>query len=706
MNRKQPGLKRMTRCIVPLTGAFVILIALAAILQSGENVQAARSQEVAAGRLPTDPTTDLFLSAVAHGTAGQLAQSLAVGDLNADGKLDVVVANCCGGPSGHGSIGVLLGNGDGTFQPAAEYDSQGGSLSIAIGDLNHDGKPDLVVANVGCVSTSAPACVGVLLGKGDGTFQPVVTYDAGENGAYSGEGIFVPLVLADVNGDGKLDVILANQTSSANNYEGSAVVLLGNGDGTLQAAKFLDSGGGFASSVAVADLNHDGKVDLVVVNCAPSGATGCNHTVPGPVAVLLGNGDGTFQPAKTYSRGKGGGSISDPVVIADVNGDGKPDLLVGTLCVIIKSGACSGHGYVGVLIGTGDGTFKPAVNYDSGGGSASSIVLADVDGDGKLDVVVANGFAGVLRGNGDGTFRLPDTYFTDGAAGLVLVADLNGDGKLDLIASDVTSNQIAVFMGNGSGFAGPMIFPSGGFVLSQIAVSDVNHDGRPDVLAANWCPNEVNCVEGQAEQGTLGVLINNNAFVYNGTTTGLTSNLDPASPNQLITYTATVTSPGGGPVTGTVVFTDHGNVIAEVNLANNQATFSRQYASTGTHLIACRYEGDSANGGSISLALPEYIKILPVASKTVLVTSGSPSQLGQSVTFTATVTSNFGSIPNGELVTFFDGSATLGSVPLSGGKAAFTTSSLSATRHTIKAVYSGDSSFKTSARSVSQVVEP
>jgi hypothetical protein len=211
---------------------------------------------------------------------------------------------------------------------------------------------------------------------------------------------------------------------------------------------------------------------------------------------------------------------------------------------------------------------------------------------------------------------------------------------------------------------------------------------------------------GNAERGTLGVLINNKTFVYKGTTTKLTSNLDPASPNQLITYTATVTRPGGGPVTGTVVFTDHGNDIGEVTLVNNRATLSRQYASTGAHLIECSYKGDSANGGSISLALPEYIELLPVSSRTVLVTSGSPSQLGQSVTFTATVTSNFGMIPNGELVTFFDGSATLGSVPLSGGTAVFTTSSLSATKHTIKAVYAGDSSFKTSAGHVLQVVEP
>ena len=141
-----------------------------------------------------------------------------------------------------------------------------------------------------------------------------------------------------------------------------------------------------------------------------------------------------------------------------------------------------------------------------------------------------------------------------------------------------------------------------------------------------------------------------------------------------------------------------------MDLVNNLATFSRTYKSIGVHKITATYPGDANNAGSAA-GLTEYIQTQPVASKTVVTTSGSPSIEGQPVTFTAAVTSKYGTIPDGELVTFYDGAETLGSSALASGVASYTTSSLSAGSHYIKATYAGDPAFKTSSGHLRQVVK-
>ena len=187
------------------------------------------------------------------------------------------------------------------------------------------------------------------------------------------------------------------------------------------------------------------------------------------------------------------------------------------------------------------------------------------------------------------------------------------------------------------------------------------------------------------------------------TTTSLASSSNPVLFNKRVKYTATVTGQYGGTATGTVVFQDAGVTIATVTLASNQAAYSTSYITRGTHAMTATYSGDGNNAGSMSATLTEQVKGFP--SETVVTTSGSPSFVGQPVTFTATVTSIYGAIPNGELVTFYDGTTAIGTGATASGVATFTTSSLTVGTHTIKATYAGDAIFKPSTGTVNQVVD-
>lgn len=390
-----------------------------------------------------------FLPAVPYGSGGYDPQSVAVGDLNGDGILDIVVSSQCvigdTCPNGegyvcissdycsHGAIGVLLGNGDGTFRPAVTYETSGYlSFSVKLGDLNGDGHLDVVVVNA-CgtlpdVDNNCPyGIVDIMFGNGDGTLSEPWSHLLG--GWYP-----VSVALADADGDGTLDVVVADvcgtcSTGDCTCTAGSVEVLLNAGGGVLLGDAIYDSGGQWGRSVALGDVNHNGKVDVLVAN-------------DGSVGVLLGNGNGTFQPAVNFGSGGTVGG-SDALAVADVNGDGKPDLLVAA------AQTCSGCNYagvVGVLLGDGDGTFQPAVSFASGGFYARSVAVADVNGDAKSDLVVANlggiwpdtRALGVLLGLGNGTFQSALSLDSGGTfLDSVAVADLNRDGKPDVVVENV-----------------------------------------------------------------------------------------------------------------------------------------------------------------------------------------------------------------------------------------------------------------------------
>jgi hypothetical protein len=384
----------------------------------------AAEEQVALAQPEAGGQTKLLATAILFDSGGAAPTSLATADLNGDGHQDLVVADPYNG------ICVLLGNGDGTFQPPVTYfvNTNPASLFVAIGDVNGDGHPDIVVSSYEDLA-DYPGTVNVLLGNGDGTFETAISYSSGGAGASS-------VAIKDVNGDGKPDLLVADGCQSlgcTTGFHGGVSVLLGNGDGTFQTAVTYDSAGADSLSIAVADINGDGHVDVVVANQCQSVACGAGDF--GGVSVLLGNGDGTFQAAVSYPSS---GVIANSVVIGDINGDGHPDVVVANAC---QTSSCNSGG-MSVLLGNGDGTLQEPASYNSGGYAAGPVALADLNGDGKTDAIVlgrtapglrSHGEVSVLINNGDGTFQSPARYSPHGiASDSVVVGDMNGDGKIDV----------------------------------------------------------------------------------------------------------------------------------------------------------------------------------------------------------------------------------------------------------------------------------
>jgi len=381
--------------------------------------------------------------------------SLAVGDFNNDGKKDVAVANICSDASCvASSVSILLGNGDGTFQPHVDYATGAGALAIAVGDLNGDGKPDVVTADYFEAAS-------VLLGNGDGTFQAHVDYPTSACNPIDACTAPEAIAIADFNGDHKPDL------ATANYYGGNVSILLGNGDGTLQ--PHLDQAQlSNPSAIAAADLNGDGKIDIVVDDI--------NNNIADAIAILFGNGDGTFQQKVGYRTGGIGTKAKPAIAIADFTGNGKWDIAINN--VIGNS--------VSEFAGAGDGTFPYNEAWGTGSGPFY-IAVGDFNGDDKKDIVAVNvddDTLSVLLGNGDNTFQArPDSDWFAGP--LPSAADLNGDGKADLIVSGGIFARLSVLLGYGNGtFQHRTDFDPG---AGQTLIADFNRDGKPDFAAVIAC---------------------------------------------------------------------------------------------------------------------------------------------------------------------------------------------------------------------------
>jgi len=427
----------------------------------------------------------------------------------------------------------------GGFTAYKNYPAGTSPHSVAVGDLNGDGVPDLVAANFGSANVS------VLLGNGQGAFKAALNYPAG---SYP-----ISVAVADFNEDGFLDVAVADNNN--NKSAGNLGILLGSGDGTLEGPVNYSTEGS-PYFVAAADLNGDNHLDVVMANHG------------GGVAVYLGNGDGTFQNASYYHAG----GNPQSVVIADFNGDGVPDLAV----------ANSLSNNISILIGRGDGSFLAPRDYTAGT-SPSVVVAADFDGDGNIDLAVPNNGSNtisVLRGKGNGRFQPQYTLTTGSRPSGLTTADFNGDSKPDLAVTNQSgaNESIAVFLGNGDGtFQNPATYPAGD-QPRIIAAADLNRDGAPDLAVA-------------CSQGELNVFLN----------TGGTRILESSSPNpskegQAVTFATQVTVgvAGSGAPTGSVSYYDGSTVLGTGLLGPaGKTSFTTSGLSVGSHSIYEFYSGDS-----------------------------------------------------------------------------------------------------------------
>ena len=341
--------------------------------------------------------------------------SVVVGDFNHDGKRDLAVLNSGDATTGdNGSVSILFGNGDGTFQTAKNVAVGKNCTGIVAGAFSGDGNDDIALVRPGDASVNDDGDVTIFLGNGDGTFRQGQVLTPGKNPSFS--------VVADLNADQRLDLVVI--TTGDNSVD----VLLGNGDGSFQ-SPIAYAAQTTPGRLAVVDIDLDGKKDLAVSG-SPFGLSGY---------FLLGNGDGTFRQGPT---------VGDIVAVGDFNGDGKPDL-AEEVCTVISffppKSSCNWY----LHLGNGDGTFQAGISI---GQLASA--AADVDGDGKLDLIGASGSpaqAQVLLGDGDGSFQPPIAFAINSKESLSQVLDVNDDGAPDLVL--IGQNSVGLLINVGTDFS-------------------------------------------------------------------------------------------------------------------------------------------------------------------------------------------------------------------------------------------------------------
>jgi hypothetical protein len=312
--------------------------------------------------------------------AGTTPLSIAIGDFNRDGKIDIVVSNA------DNSISVYLGLGGGAFSPATTYavGSSQSNRNVVVGDFNGDGKLDLALTEYNGNRLN------ILMGNGDGTFQAPTSYPLGY-GAAAGQ----VLGSGDLNRDGKPDLVSVNWGWN------TISVFVSNSTGTFAAPVNYAVGNG-PLDCTINDFNRDGKPDVVVANAQGNS-----------ISVLIGNGDGTLQSARTIPIGFAAVGIGS----GDFNRDGMSDLVF-----------VSDSGAMYVALGNGDGSFQSPTMIAPAGVGYSRVAIGDLNSDGKLDLVSGGSY---LLGNGDGTFQSPVSLPAGGPQ--CAIADSDGDGRQDIL---------------------------------------------------------------------------------------------------------------------------------------------------------------------------------------------------------------------------------------------------------------------------------
>ncbi len=516
--------------------------------------------------------------------------------------------------------------------------------------------------------------------------------------------------------------------------------------------------------VALADMNGDGNLDIVLVANIPYQS--------GVVAVMLGDGHGSFGPPITYQLPAVNGApvYLQSLAIADFNGDGRPDVAV----VSTNQVGYTPGGQAWVLFNLGNGALSapstPVFQNYMGYGSAPALDVAagDLDGDGHQDIVLVGGVNDfqdfppvvVLWGQGNGSFTPMNLNFALGTSGHQLshsaqgiaLADLSGDGRLDVL---VSSSYYAPGTGGYIGYAGGSltVFPnlgsrSFGAPVSYVGptypwkpqVGDLNNDGHPDVVIAGgqygnlvyylndgsgglqtpntiWTKGGESAVLGDfshSGSGTQGIAFgtpsNGTYIILNGSaiaasTTTVAASANPSVYGQAVTFTATVTGTGSNTPTGTVTFKDGMATLGSVSLnAEGQAAFTTASLAVGAHAITASYGGDARFAASASTAFTQTVN--KAETSLALTSSANPALLNQPITLTAmlSVVAPGAGSPTGTVQFLVDGSPSGAPVSLAAGKASLSLSNLSVGSHTIYADYSGDADFLSSTGELSQTV--
>jgi hypothetical protein len=356
------------------------------------------------------------------------AKSVVARDFNSDGNVDLAV-----GTSRHSTVSILLVNGDGTFQAYQDFATSDPPDFLAVADFNGDSKLDLVTA-----AQYAQARFSVLLGNGDGTFQPPIdtaTLQRPRN-----------LAAGDLDADGIADVAVTE-------YSTIVSIFKSNGDGTFKTP--LNYEGRW--TISMEDFDGNGTIDLVSANLLQHYG----------VAVLAGNGDGSFQGVTQLA-----GSVVSQTT-GDVNGDGKPDIVA------------TNYNSVSVLLNSGDGTYPTRTDYPTGN-DTQDVTLGDVNKDGLIDVVVTNradNSISVLLGNGDGTFQSRSDFATATSPKALLLSDFNNDRIMDVATANQTNpGTVSILLGAGDGTFPTHQELSAGDSPQSIAKSDFNGDGKKDLV--------------------------------------------------------------------------------------------------------------------------------------------------------------------------------------------------------------------------------
>ena len=350
-------------------------------------------------------------------------------DLNGDGFADVIAPEF-----GTDTLAVVLNDGHGSFLPLQRYAVGIKPSFVTVADFNGDGHPDIAVSNAGSADVS------VLLNKGDGTFLPARSYSiSGPQAGLLGVSIGTfSLEAVDVNGDGIVDLVTSNSVTN------DVSVLLGRGDGTFQPARTYpiagaSSVGGIPFALAVGDFEHSGHPDV---------ATGGLNSV----VIMHNDGQGQFTAVHSYRAGL----VNSCIKVGDVNGDGNLDVVATSW----------GGSNAQVLLGNGDGTFREGDNLASGGLVAECFSIGDLNRDGHLDLAIATttstggvGVLSVLLGHGDGHFGggASATYPVHLAPWATAIADLSHDGIADVVVANSVPPSMSVFDGNGDGTFGPPV---------------------------------------------------------------------------------------------------------------------------------------------------------------------------------------------------------------------------------------------------------